>query len=110
MEYKKINKTTMGFMGKMMEADADKMKAFQQFMGAVEGGKLDGKVKELILLAIAIKAQCKYCIAWHVERAVAAGATKEEMVEVIWLATLMGGGPALMYGQEAMEAIEEYLK
>jgi alkylhydroperoxidase/carboxymuconolactone decarboxylase family protein YurZ len=48
------------------------------------------------------------CIAYHVHDAVLAGASREEVVETIGVAILMGGGPAMMYGCEAMAAFEQY--
>jgi hypothetical protein len=37
-----------------------------------------------------------------------AGATREEILESIGVAILMGGGPAAVYGSEALEALEEF--
>lgn len=110
MKYEELNNQTMEFMKQMFKEQPEKMKAFKHFMQSVEEGKLDMKTKELILVGIALKAQCTRCIALHVKKAVESGATREEILETIWLATLMGGGPTLMYGQEAIEALEEFSK
>jgi len=71
-------------------------------------GALSTKVKELITLGIAVAARCDYCIAIHVKKCYEAGATKEEMVETLGVAILMGGGPALTYATFAMQAIDEF--
>ena len=110
MEYAKVNEETMAYLKRMGELDQEKTQAFMNFMETAEGGKLDAKTKELIALGIAIKAQCHYCIAFHVQNALKAGVTKEEIVETIWMSTLMGGGPSLMYGKEALDAVEEFSK
>ncbi|MBW2971104.1 carboxymuconolactone decarboxylase family protein [Candidatus Woesearchaeota archaeon] len=86
------------------------MQAFKHFLQSVEAGSLDLKTKELIIIGLALKSQCSYCISLHVKKALDAGATKQEIVETIWLAAMMGGGPVFMYGQEALNAVEEFSK
>ncbi len=39
--------------------------------------------------------------------ALKAGASKQELVETIDVAVLMGGGPAVIYGTQALAAVEE---
>jgi AhpD family alkylhydroperoxidase len=75
---------------------------------AVEDGALSGKTKELMALAISIAVRCEGCIAYHVHDAIAAGATRAELLETISVAVLMGGGPASMYAAYALDAIEQY--
>jgi AhpD family alkylhydroperoxidase len=75
---------------------------------SVADGELSRKVKELIALAIAISVRCDGCIAYHVHDALGAGANRQEILETIGVALLMGGGPALMYGCEALEALEQF--
>ncbi len=82
--------------------------AFHHFMTVIgDNGVLDKKTKELIALALAVKSQCKYCIAFHVKNCLDLGISEEEMLEASWVAVLMGGGPSLMYMQLVKEAIEE---
>ena len=40
--------------------------------------------------------------------AVAAGATRQELLETIGVAIIMGGGPASMYAAHALDAIEQF--
>ena len=75
---------------------------------AVTDGALPPKVKELMALAIAIAIHCDGCIAYHVHDALYAGATREEIVETIGVAVMMGGGPAAVYGAEALEAATQF--
>ncbi|MEW5825906.1 MAG: carboxymuconolactone decarboxylase family protein [Candidatus Bipolaricaulota bacterium] len=85
------------------------MTSFSQFMGAVlKPGKLDLKTKELIALGMGLTARCKYCIGIHTQKALAAGATPEELWEVATVAVMMGGGPAMTYVAELQQAIEEF--
>jgi len=72
-------------------------------------GALSTKVKELIALGMGVALRCDGCIAFHVYAALQAGATKDEIMETIGVAILMGGGPAVVYGAEAKYALEQYL-
>jgi len=76
---------------------------------AVEGGALDTRTKELMALAIGVAVRCEGCIAYHVHDAVAAGATRQELLETIGVAVLMGGGPAAIYAAHALDAVEQFL-
>lgn len=77
-------------------------------VAALAGGVVDGRVKELVALGIAITSGCNGCLAYHVHEAVKAGITRRELEELIGVAVLMGGGPALMYGAEALEAFDQF--
>ncbi len=70
-------------------------------------GALSTKVKELMALAIGINVRCDGCLAYHVHDALHAGATHQEIVETIGVAIMMGGGPSVVYGCEALEALEQ---
>ncbi len=76
---------------------------------AVEEGALSAKTKELMALAISIAVHCEGCIAYHTHDAVAAGLTRQELLETIGVAILMGGGPASMYAVHAMDAIDQFM-
>ena len=77
-------------------------------LATIKDGALSSKTKELIALGIAITVRCDGCIAYHVHDAVKAGATEQEIFETIGVAILMGGGPSLVYGCEAMEALKQF--
>ena len=86
------------------------MKGFNELHKAsISEGVLPSKTKELIALGIAITVRCDGCIAFHVHDALKAGATSEEVMETIGVAILMGGGPAVVYGCEAMEALSQFI-
>ena len=86
------------------------MKAFNELHKAsIAKGTLTTKTKELIALGIAITVRCDGCIAFHVHDALKAGASSQEILETIGVAILMGGGPAVVYGSEAMEALSQFI-
>lgn len=76
---------------------------------SVEKGALSSKVKEMMALAVSITVGCEGCIAYHVHDAVAAGATRQELLETIGVGILMGGGPGSIYAAHALDAIEQFL-
>jgi AhpD family alkylhydroperoxidase len=64
-------------------------------------------VKEFIALGIAVADRCDACIGLHVEALVKAGATREEVADVLGMCIQMGGGPAMMYAAKALECYDE---
>ncbi|MGB9749166.1 MAG: carboxymuconolactone decarboxylase family protein [Candidatus Woesearchaeota archaeon] len=103
----KINKN-LEYIGSKNPKD---LALFHNFIGqTLEDGALDKKTKELIALALAVKSQCKYCIAFHVKNCLDLGLKEEEMLEACWVAVMMGGGPSLMYMQLVKEAIDQIKK
>lgn len=75
--------------------------------GVKENGPLDFKTKEYIALGIAISQRCEACIVLHMEALVRAGATREEVGDVLAMTIQMGGGPAMMYAAKAQECYDE---
>ncbi len=95
--------------GRLQKQVPEQLDAFSNFMKAVESpGVLDQKHKELTNVALAVAAQCEWCIALHVKGALKQGASKEEIIEAGMQAVLMHGGPALMYMTPLEEALEEF--
>ncbi len=91
------------------EANPEVMSGFGQIHRAAAGdGALPAKVKELIALAISITSHCDGCISFHTHDALKAGATREEIAEAIGVAILMGGGPAVVYGSDALDAVDQF--
>jgi len=104
-----FHKEVVGMMGQYGKEAPKTMEAFAALhtLGASDSA-LSAKTKELIALGIGICVRCEGCIAFHVHDALKAGATKEEIVDTIGVAILMGGGPAVMYGTKALEALEQF--
>lgn len=77
---------------------------------ATSQGALDSKTKELIALGIGIVSRCNGCIAFHVHDAINAGANRQEVLETIGVAIMMGGSPSMVYGCEALEALDQFMQ
>jgi AhpD family alkylhydroperoxidase len=96
------------YTGKLSNALPDAMKSFYALSKASSAaGTLDTKTKELIALAISVAIHCDDCIGFHTSSALKAGATQDEILEMLGVAVFMGGGPALMYATHVMEAMDE---
>ncbi|WP_108859217.1 carboxymuconolactone decarboxylase family protein [Ruegeria sp. Alg231-54] len=72
-----------------------------------EGGSLDYKTKELVALGMSIAARCEPCITLHTEALIKAGASRQEVSDVLAMAIQMGGGPSMMYAAKALECFDE---
>ncbi len=69
--------------------------AFEAFGKAVFAeGALPAKIKQIIAVAVAHVTQCPYCIDGHTKAALRAGATRQELMEAIWVAAEMRAGGA----------------
>ena len=101
----------VGELTRRLEKDyPSETKAFLAFLQKAEAGKaLDLRTKELINVGLAVAAQCEWCIAFHVEQAVAAGADRDQIVEAGFMAVIMHGGPAYMSMTPLFEALDEFL-
>lgn len=108
-DYPQHYKHLLELMGQFGEEAPDVMGGFGQLHeAAAKDGALSVKMKELIALAIAVVVRCDGCIAYHVHDALEAGANRDEIVDAIGMAILMGGGPAVVYGVEALEALNQF--
>lgn len=107
--FPEYNKKVRELMGKLGREIPDTMSKFVELhKAASKSGALDTKTKELISLAIGITVRCNGCIAFHIHDALKAGATRQEILETIGVAVLMGGGPSVVYGAEALEALDQF--
>jgi len=73
-------------------------------------GTLDVKTKELLGLVASAVLRCDDCIKYHLETCHKQGLTKEEVMEALSIATLVGGTiviPHLRRAYEFWEALEE---
>ena len=107
--YEDLEKNLYNFMEKYGKENAGVMEGFAKLHKEnAKDGAISGKNKELMSLAIGIAVHCDGCIACHTRDALRAGASRQEIVETIGVAILMGGGPSVVYGSKAMEAMEEF--
>ena len=70
-------------------------------------GALPNKYKELMALCTAVALRCRSSMAYHMHDAIAAGASKEEILETIGVAVMMGGSPAVMSSTDAYLAYHQ---
>jgi len=86
----------------------DTEKAFQAFSQQVfADGALPAKTKQLIAVAVAHVTQCPYCIQGHTKAALRHGATRQELMEAIWVAAEMRAGGAYAHTAISLTAMDE---
>ena len=76
---------------------------------AYKNGHLNVKTKELLGLVASAVLRCDDCIKYHLETCFKEGVTKEEVMETLSIATLVGGTivvPHLRKAYEFWEALE----
>ena len=83
------------------------MDAWRNFSRTVfKEGALPEKTKQLIAVAVAHVTQCPYCIHSHTAQAMRKGASKEEIMEAVWVAAEMRAGAAYAHSALAMDEME----
>lgn len=70
-------------------------------------GALSAKMKQIVAVAVAHVTQCPYCIKGHTKAALRSGATREELMEAIWVAAEMRAGAAYAHSALAIATFEE---
>src|SRR5674476_1600700 len=83
------------------------IEAWRNFSRTVfKKGALPEKTKQLIAVAVAHVTQCPYCIHSHTEQAMKKVASKEEIMEAIWVAAEMRAGASYAHAALAMDEME----
>jgi len=94
---------------RMRELAPEAYRSWLEFDGkAFADGALPVKTKELIALGIAHITQCPWCIDAHAKKAVKAGASEQEIGEVIFVAMAMAAGAAWSHGGLALQCIDTH--
>src|SRR5213595_1595494 len=86
---------------RMAELSPEAFKAFDE--AVVRGGVIPLKYKELMAVAVALTAQCPYCIEIHSKKARKAGATEQELAETTLIAAALRAGGAVTHGTHTLE-------
>ena len=108
-DYTSITHDISEFTRELGKLVPDTMKGFYALSkSASADGHVDQKTKELIALAIGVTQHCDGCIGFHVKALVRLGTTRAEFEEMLGVAVYMGGGPALMYCAEALQAWTQF--
>ncbi len=99
-------------MNEKLLADNNKVikRIFNLDTNAYAEGALDVKTKELLGLVASTVLRCDDCVKYHLETSHKEGVTKEEMMEAMSIATLVGGTiviPHLRRAYEFWEALEQ---
>ena len=102
------------FLNGIKEMGKEAPDSVNAFMGLLKAaytpGELDLKTKELISIAIGCYNRCEYCIVYHVNGALKAGATKGEIIEAAMVSVAFGGGPSMAYSVTVLKEALEQLK
>ena len=73
---------------------------------AYADGKLAAMYKELIAVGISVVIDCESCMQWHIQQALACGASEEQVLEAIEVGIEMGGGPATVSARFALQVLD----
>ena len=89
---------------KMGKLAPEAMTAFRAYdKAALADGAIPKKYKELMAIAVALTTQCPYCIEVHRQEALKAGATEQELAEVVYVASALRAGAAITHGTHLIE-------
>ncbi|HET7360442.1 MAG TPA: carboxymuconolactone decarboxylase family protein [Salinimicrobium sp.] len=94
--------------GKLL-ADNNKIikRIFNLDTNAFAEGALDVKTKELLGLVASTVLRCEDCVKYHLETCYKEGISKEQTMEALSIATLIGGTVVIPYLRKAYEFWEE---
>ncbi|HEY3362809.1 MAG TPA: carboxymuconolactone decarboxylase family protein [Methanosarcina sp.] len=93
----------MSFLNEILPETAE---AYGQMRNSIfKDGYLDLKTKELIAVTSAVLMRCQFCVDAHSKRAIAAGATKEEIAEAISVAMFVAAGSQIGWTNIYAESI-----
>lgn len=96
----------LGMIFKGASAEGRAFDAFNKSLARADGA-IPVKYRELISLAVALTTQCPYCIDGHSSSALKAGATKEELSEVVFITAGLRAGGAIAHGALVAKKIKE---
>lgn len=81
---------------------------FFDYYGAVfEEGALSGREKALIALAVSHTVQCPYCIDAYTTESLEKGASEEQMMEAVHVASAIRSGSSLVHGVQMMNKTKD---
>ena len=76
-------------------------KPFADFYDSCKNtGVLDKKTKELLMIALSCVFRCSSCMEEHIKSALEAGASREEITEVLLIAAVIGADTQLAWEKE----------
>lgn len=92
---------------KILEQDHLGIKRFFNLdTNAYKDGALSGQTKELLGLVASAVLRCNDCIDYHLEQCAKTGSTKEEIVDALNVALVVGGSIVIPHMRHAMQTLE----
>lgn len=76
------------------------------YQTVMKEGAIGVREKELVAVGISMAVRCDSCIYTHAEKAIKAGATRQQIVEAAGVAVMMQGGPTYTYLPKLIEALD----
>ncbi len=107
MEKSYYNPEDLKKFGDVEEFQPELAKKFFDYYGSVfEEGALSAREKALIALAVSHVVQCPYCIDSFTDQSLEKGASEEQMMEAVHVATAIRGGASLVHGVQMMNKVK----
>jgi AhpD family alkylhydroperoxidase len=92
----------------LLAADHLGLKRFLRLDSATyEDGALDARTKELLGLVASAVLRCNDCIDYHLEQCVKAGFSREQLVDAMNVALVVGGSIVIPHARHAMLSMDE---
>ncbi len=76
---------------------------------AYQPGPLDARSKELMGLAASVALRCDDCITYHLERCVQEGLSREQLLDALNVALVVGGSITIPHLRRAVRMLEALL-
>ena len=93
---------------RILETGNMETKRFFSLDGAVyKDGALDGKTKELMGLVASTVLRCDDCIAYHIIQCKTTGSSRDEIMEALNIALVVGGSIVIPHYRRAVELLDE---
>ena len=99
----KMNEKILGDNNKVIK------RIFNLDTNAFKEGSLDVKTKELLGLVASAVLRCDDCVKYHLEKCHKVGLTKEQIIEALSIATLIGGTIVIPHLRRAYEYLDELI-
>lgn len=102
------NREDLKKFGDVADFQEDLAEKFFDYYGSVfEEGALTAREKSLIALAVAHAVQCPYCIDAYTSDSLDKGASEEQMMEAVHVATAIRGGASLVHSTQMMNQVNK---
>ncbi|MDT0552250.1 carboxymuconolactone decarboxylase family protein [Urechidicola vernalis] len=99
----KMNEKILGDNNKVIK------RIFNLDTNAFKEGSLDVKTKELLGLVASAVLRCDDCVKYHLEKCHKEGLTKDQIIEALSIATLIGGTIVIPHLRRAYEYLDELI-